>query len=72
MIDGLRARAMFDGLRGAPPSDIDALARALARLSEFAAKAGPTLESVDINPFVVLPQGAVALDAVVIGTATQM
>jgi acyl-CoA synthetase (NDP forming) len=69
MIDSLRARALFDGLRGTAPKDVDALAQALARLSEFAAAAGRAVESVDINPFVVLPRGAMALDAVVIGAA---
>jgi acetate---CoA ligase (ADP-forming) len=36
-------------------------------LSQLAVAAGDTLASIDINPFVVLPRGAVALDAVVIG-----
>jgi acyl-CoA synthetase (NDP forming) len=68
MIDEIRARAILDGWRGRPPADIDALAAALVALSRFAAGAGDTLESVDINPFMVLPQGkgAMALDAVLI------
>jgi succinyl-CoA synthetase beta subunit len=68
MIDEIKARAVLDGWRGGPPTDIDALADALAALSRFAAAAGDQLESVDLNPFVVLPkgQGAVALDAVLI------
>ena len=67
MIDEIRGRAMLDGVRGAPPADLDALAGALAAMSRFAAAHRGQLKSVDINPFVVLPkgQGAMALDAVI-------
>jgi acetate---CoA ligase (ADP-forming) len=66
LIDSIKARAVLDGWRGAPAADIDALADALVALSRFAAAAGDRLESIDINPFVVLPKGkgAMALDAV--------
>lgn len=67
MIDEIRGRPMLDGVRGAPAADISALADALAALSRFAAARRDRLLSVDLNPFVVLPegQGAIALDAVV-------
>jgi acyl-CoA synthetase (NDP forming) len=71
MIASLRARALFDGVRGQPPVDKEALARALVSLSDFAVTAGSSIESVDLNPFVVLPDGAIALDAVIIGAANQ-
>ncbi len=70
MIASLRARALFDGVRGQPAVDKEALACALAGLSEFAAAVSSSIESVDLNPFVVLPDGALALDAVVIGAAS--
>ncbi|HJT08950.1 MAG TPA: acetate--CoA ligase family protein [Stellaceae bacterium] len=68
MIGELRAASVLRGLRGRPPADLAALAKALAGLSRFAAAQGPALRSLDINPFLVLPesQGALALDAVVI------
>jgi acetate---CoA ligase (ADP-forming) len=68
MIGELRAFPVLRGLRGRPPADIAALGSALAALSRFAAAQGPALKSLDINPFLVLPegQGALALDAVVI------
>ncbi len=68
MIDEIRARRILDGMRGAPATDIDALARAIAALSRFAAAHAEQLESLDLNPFVVLPRGsgAMALDAVLI------
>ena len=35
-------------------------------LSIFAAANADTIETIDINPFLVLPEGAVALDALII------
>ena len=66
MIDEIQGRAMLDGVRGAAPVDIDALAKALANLSVFAAANADTIESIDINPFIVLPNGAVAVDALIV------
>ena len=66
MIDEIQGRAMFDGVRGAPPADIDALADALARLSVFAAENADRIETIDINPFLVLSDGAVAVDALIV------
>lgn len=69
MIGEVKGRAMLDGVRGAPASDVDALADALAKLSVFAAANADTLETADVNPFLVRPKGkgAVAVDALVIG-----
>ncbi len=68
MIDSIKARAVLDGWRGAPATDIEALADALVALSRFAASAGEKLESIDINPFVAMPKGkgVMALDAVLV------
>jgi acyl-CoA synthetase (NDP forming) len=68
MIGELRALPVLKGTRGQPPTDLAALAQALAALSRFAAAQGPALSSLDINPFLVLPegQGTYALDAVLI------
>ncbi|MGO8920351.1 MAG: acetate--CoA ligase family protein [Stellaceae bacterium] len=68
MIAELRALPVLHGMRGRPPADLEALARALAELSRFAAAQGPALKSLDVNPFLVLPegQGALALDAVLL------
>jgi acetate---CoA ligase (ADP-forming) len=69
MIDELRGRDLLFGARGRPPADVAALADLLVRVSEFAVAAGDGLESLDINPVLVRPEGrgAVALDALVIG-----
>ena len=57
---------MLDGARGAPPADIDALANAISTLSIFAAENSDTIQTIDINPFLALPKGAVAVDALII------
>ena len=66
MIGELRTAPLLQGYRGAARADVDALADAIVQLSRFALAAGDRLESVELNPFVVLPQGqgALALDAV--------
>lgn len=66
MIDEIHGRAILDGVRGAQAADINALASALSRLSLFAAENADKIASVDINPFVIFPQGAVALDALIL------
>jgi acyl-CoA synthetase (NDP forming) len=67
MVRSLRGFPLLDGARGRPKADVAALARALSRLSAFAAAAGPRLRSVDVNPLLVLPegQGCYAADAVI-------
>jgi acetate---CoA ligase (ADP-forming) len=69
MVAETRASKVLAGLRGAPPSDIQALAQALSDLSCYAAAHAPWLESLEANPVLVRPagQGLVALDAVLIG-----
>lgn len=68
MISKLKSAALLKGFRGNPPADVDALAHAIARLSEFALAHADSLESVEVNPFVVYPQGqgAMGLDAVLL------
>ena len=68
MIAGLRGAEVLEGARGRPRCDADALAGAVAALSRFAAAHANMVESVDVNPFVVLPEGegGLALDALII------
>lgn len=68
MIREIRGYAMLQGVRGAPPSDIDALAETLAALSRFAAANAAQIDSVDLNPLRVLEEGkgVVALDALIV------
>jgi acyl-CoA synthetase (NDP forming) len=66
LIDGLAMRPLLDGLRGAPPSDVDALARAVSRLSVLAVELGDVIVELDINPVIVSPHGCVAVDVLVV------
>ncbi|MEC8063074.1 MAG: acetate--CoA ligase family protein, partial [Pseudomonadota bacterium] len=66
MIDEIQGRAMFDGARGAPSADLDALAETLARLSVFAAANAERIESVDLNPLIVRADGTLAVDALIV------
>jgi len=67
LINGLKGSAILKGARGTQPADIDALAEAIANLSVFAEKNADVLDSIDVNPLLVLPEGegAVALDALI-------
>jgi len=68
MIAELKGARIFDGVRGAPPADVEALAGLLARVSVFAAAEAERIASVDLNPVRVLPvgQGVLALDALIV------
>ncbi|MEU3781579.1 acetate--CoA ligase family protein [Streptomyces sp900129855] len=68
MLAELRGRALLDGVRGRPPSDLDALVEVVLRVQRMALELGEDLAELDINPLVVLPwgQGAVALDALAV------
>ena len=68
MIREIRGIRMLEGVRGQPPSDIDALARTLVNLSVFAAANAGRFSSIDINPCIVLPegQGVAGVDALIV------
>jgi acyl-CoA synthetase (NDP forming) len=67
MIRAIRGFPLLDGARGRPKADVAALAAMLARLSAFAAAAGPRLRAIDLNPVFAMPEGggAFAADAVI-------
>jgi acetyltransferase len=66
MIGELRGAKLFDGYRGSPPADKEALARALVAVSQMGAALAPRLKELDINPVFVGPDGVVAADALVV------
>jgi acyl-CoA synthetase (NDP forming) len=71
MVRSLRGFPLLDGARGRPRADLAALTTTIAALSRFAVMHRDVVEEVDINPFVVLPEGkgAVALDALIVTRA---
>jgi acyl-CoA synthetase (NDP forming) len=60
----LRCWPLLAGHRGAPPLDVDAAATAIARVSQAVAH-WPELAELEINPLIVGPAGAVAVDVLV-------
>jgi len=68
MIAETKGAKLLAGVRGAASADIDALADALAALSQFAAAHADAVESIDLNPVLVrdVGQGLVALDALIV------
>jgi acyl-CoA synthetase (NDP forming) len=68
MIREIRGFAMLEGVRGAPPADIDALAAMLSRLSQFATDNAELIESIDLNPVLAMPrgEGVMPLDALLV------
>lgn len=68
MISELRAAALFDGLRGQPSRDTDALAALLTSVSHLAWDMRDRLNELDINPVIVKQrgEGVVAVDALAV------
>ena len=68
MIAELRGARLFEGYRGKPAADKEALAQTLVAVSEMAAALAPRLKELDINPVFVGPsgEGVVAADALVV------
>jgi acyl-CoA synthetase (NDP forming) len=66
MVSELRSSRWLEGLRGSPPLDRGALVAAIEALDRLGQAQGSRLLSLDVNPLIVLPEGAVAVDAVVV------
>jgi len=56
MIESIKAYRILQGIRGMPPSDIEAIKDCLLRLSQMVTD-HPEIAELDINPLIVYPQG---------------
>ncbi len=65
MVESLKCASLFEGHRGRPPVDRAALVAAILALSDLACECGDRLAAVDINPVIVHPGGATAVDALI-------
>jgi acetyltransferase len=65
MIGEVRARRLFEGLRGRAPADLGALQRIIVAVSELMAEREEVAE-IDLNPVFALPTGAAVADARVV------
>jgi hypothetical protein len=66
MLRALRGAPLFDGYRGAPPVDLDAVAGAIAALSRIALDFPDKLAEFDVNPLICLPDRCVAVDGLAV------
>ncbi|MEX2643436.1 MAG: acetate--CoA ligase family protein [Acetobacterales bacterium] len=68
MIEEVKGLAPIRGFRGMQKGDLDALAQAIARLSDLARVDSPSVVEAEINPVLVRPagQGVVAVDGLIV------
>jgi acyl-CoA synthetase (NDP forming) len=66
MIGELRVHSLLSGIRGAPPADLAAVARAVTSVSALAVDLGDRLLALDVNPLICGPDGVVAVDALAV------
>ncbi|MEU9145491.1 acetate--CoA ligase family protein [Streptomyces sp. NPDC048349] len=62
LLRGLRSAALFAGVRGRPAVDVSAAASVIERITTVAAE-HPEIAELEVNPLLVRPDGALALDA---------
>ncbi|MEM5451215.1 acetate--CoA ligase family protein [Paraburkholderia guartelaensis] len=65
MLEASGVAALFRGHRGNPVLSLDEAAATLMALTRVGAAIGDRLETLEINPFIVTPQGLIAADAVI-------
>jgi acyl-CoA synthetase (NDP forming) len=66
MVKSLRGHALLSGARGQAKADIKALVDLILSVARLAAACGDRLVELDLNPVVVRPRGAVAVDSLVV------
>ena len=65
MLDDLRGARLLDGVRGRPAVDRGAVADLIVGLAQLGV-ARPDILEVDCNPVIASPDGALAVDALVV------
>jgi acyl-CoA synthetase (NDP forming) len=71
MIEEIRGKRLLEGVRGKPPLDRKALIKALTAISSILIE-NPAIAEIDINPLLILENGAAALDARVLVSRKQV
>jgi len=68
MIKRLKGSKLLEGVRGEPPSDVDALADLMVGLARFAADNAGRIAEIDLNPVLVHPrgEGVTVVDALIV------
>ncbi len=62
MIRSIRGYPLLEGIRGEPGSDLDILAEVIQRVSQLVGD-HDRIRELDMNPFLVFPEGGMAVDA---------
>jgi acyl-CoA synthetase (NDP forming) len=65
MLARLKGYRLLTGFRGSAPVDLEALADAIARISELASDHAGRISELDANPLFARPDGIVAVDALI-------
>jgi len=70
LIGRLKGARLFGAFRGAPASDVDALAAAMVKLSQLAADHADAIAGIDLNPVIVHAKGdgVTVVDALILKT----
>jgi succinyl-CoA synthetase beta subunit len=66
MIDSCRVAQLLAGARGTMPAKVSAVVDVLMKVQRLAVDFADEIAEIDVNPLVVTPSGALALDALVI------
>lgn len=66
MLDELRMKAIFDGVRGSLPVDKYAIAKLISKVSQFADSVSSRLIELDLNPILMGADGPLAVDCVMV------
>ncbi len=66
MLTRMRAAKLLQGYRGGASLDVEAVVDAIVALGRLAVDLEDVIQSVDVNPFVALPRGGLALDALIV------
>jgi len=65
-LGGLKVAKLLRGYRGKPAGDVEAAIDAIMAIAAFADAHRDRLVELDVNPLMVLPKGAVAVDALIV------
>lgn len=65
VLSTLKISVIIDGIRGGEPGDRNAAIDAIEAIAKFASEHADTLLELDVNPLLVLPEGAIAVDALI-------
>jgi acyl-CoA synthetase (NDP forming) len=64
-IKQLKCFKLLDGYRGKPKADLNAVVAAIEAIVSYANQQGDRLQELDVNPLLVMADGAVAVDALI-------